>query len=380
MKKIKLLHIAQSAGYGVSAYVESLIKNIDTNVYEQYLLGSKYYDSERFYRIVNRLITIKMDRNISFYDFSTILRCRVVIKELSPDIVYCHSAKAGIYGRLACVGTRTKVVYNPHGWSFNMKCSPLKKMIYRCVEAALAITTNKIVCISDHEFNSTPRYIPSSKLVVIKNGIDVSQCNISLTKNNLTREMVGIPASAFVIGIIARISIQKGQDMLIDIAGILKEKIPNAFFLNVGGKSDDIPIEKMIEERGLHNCFFITGEVDNAINYASLFDVAVLTSRWEGFGLVLLEYMVAGKPIVAFKVDAIPEIIIDGYNGLLVKNKDLTAFAKAIFLLYKNNDLKHKLVINGRTLVQEAFDVGRVAKEHERMLADLCGFHIKNHS
>lgn len=372
MKKIKLLHIAQSAGYGVSVYVVSLIKTIDSNAYEQYLLGSEYYNSERFSKIVNGLRIIKMYRNISLNDFSTILKCRTIIKELAPDIVYCHSAKAGIYGRLACVGTRIKVVYNPHGWAFNMNCSPLKKMIYRCVEVILSIMTDKIICISDYELSSTPQYIPSSKLVVIKNGIDVSLCNISLASNYLTKEMLGIPTDAFVIGIIARISIQKGQDMLIDIAVMLKEKIPNAFFLIVGGKSDDVPIEEMIEERELQNSFLITGEVDNAINYASLFDVAVLTSRWEGFGLVLLEYMVAGKPIVAFKVDAIPEVIIDGYNGLLVKVNDLSAFAQAIFFLYKNKNLRRKLVINGRDWVRKSFDVARVAKEHERIFVRLC--------
>lgn len=371
MKKIKLLHIAQSAGYGVSIYVESLIKSIDSNTYEQYLLGSEYYDSERFSKIVNGLVTIEMARNISLNDISTILKCRIIIKELAPDIVYCHSAKAGIYGRLACVGTKIKVVYNPHGWAFNMNCSPLKKMIYRCVEVIFSIMTDKVICISDYELGSTPKYIPSSKLIVIKNGIDVSQCNISLTSNCLTKEMLGIPTDSFVIGIIARISIQKGQDMLVDIAGVLKEKIPNAFFLIVGGKSDDIPIEEIIEERGLKNSFLITGEVDNAINYASLFDVAVLTSRWEGFGLVLLEYMVADKPIIAFDVDAIPEIIIDGYNGLLVKANDLPAFAQAISILYDDKELRHKLVINGRDWVRKSFDVTRVAKEHERVFVRL---------
>lgn len=341
-------------------------------MYDQYLLGSEYYDSERFRKIVRELVTIKMDRNISLNDFSTIMKCRWIIKELAPDIVYCHSAKAGIYGRLACIGTKVKVVYNPHGWAFNMKCSLLKKIVYRCVEAMFAMVTDRIVCISDYELKSTPRYILSSKLVVIKNGINVSGCSDSLVYSKLTRKMLGIPADAFVVGLIARISIQKGQDMLVDIAAIVKKRIPNAYFLIVGGKSDDIPIERMIFEKGLSNSFLITGEVNNTINYAALFDVAVLTSRWEGFGLVLLEYMVADKPIVSFKVDAIPEIIIDGYNGLLVNINDLIAFADAISLLYNSDELKQKLVMNGKSWVKDFFDVVRVAKEHENIFVGLC--------
>ncbi|MFR1552307.1 MAG: glycosyltransferase family 4 protein [Bacteroides xylanisolvens] len=372
MDKIRLLHIAQSAGYGVTMYVESLIKSLDSNMYEQYLLGSEYYNSDRFSSIVNKLITIKMDRNISFSDYFTILKCRKIIKEFTPDIVYCHSAKAGIYGRLACVGTKTKVVYNPHGWSFNMRCSLLKRILYKYIEAIFAIITDKIVCISDYEFNSTPWCIPSSKLVVIKNGINVEQCYASLTVEKITRGALDIPENAFVVGIIARISIQKGQDMLVDIATILKQKIPNVFFLIVGGKSDDIPIEKMIDDKGVSNNFFITGEVDNAIEYASLFDVAVLTSRWEGFGLVLLEYMLANKPIVAFEVDAIPEIIINRYNGLLVPSNDLTAFADAIYSLYNDDKLKQELMMNGKLRVNALFNIKRVADEHEKNFAKLC--------
>ena len=55
MNKIRLLHIAQSAGYGVTIYVESLIKSLDSNMYEQYLLGSEYYNSDRFSSIVKKL-------------------------------------------------------------------------------------------------------------------------------------------------------------------------------------------------------------------------------------------------------------------------------------------------------------------------------------
>ena len=193
-----------------------------------------------------------------------------------------------------------------------------------------------------------------------------------MTVEKITRGALDIPENAFVVGIIARISIQKGQDMLVDIATILKQKIPNVFFLIVGGKSDDIPIEKMIDDKGLSSNFFITGEVDNAIEYASLFDVAVLTSRWEGFGLVLLEYMLANKPIVAFEVDAIPEIIINRYNGLLVPSNDLTAFADAIYSLYNDDKLKQELMMNGKLRVNALFNIKRVADEHEKNFAKLC--------
>lgn len=370
-KKVKLLHIAQSAGYGVTIYVETLIKSLNSDKFEQCLLASEYYHSKRFEDIVSNLTTIHMDRNISKEDLRTIMKCREIIKLQAPDIVYCHSAKAGIYGRLACLGTGMKVVYNPHGWAFNMKCPVVKKMSYRLVEAMFACVTDCIIAISDFEKKSTPWYIPSSKIRVIKNGIDVKHCQNVLLQNSLTRESTGIPKDAFVVGIVARISVQKGQDMLVEIAEKVKNWIPKAFFVIVGGKSDDIDIETLLEKKSLSDAFLITGEVQDAIRYASLFDVAVLTSRWEGFGLVLLEYMVAQKPIVAFSVDAIPEIVIDGYNGLLVQANDTKAFEDAIIRLHENKELIGHLTTNASDRVKSFFDLERVAKEHEDLFLEL---------
>lgn len=367
----KILHIAQSAGYGVTAYVEALIKALRNDSLCQELLGSEYYNQTKFRSIVDKLICIRMDRNITKNDFKTIIECRKIIRKEVPDIVYCHSAKAGIYGRIACFGTKTKVIYNPHGWAFNMRCSRLKKLFYGCVESFFSYFTDRIIAISDYEKESTPWYIPRKKVEVIKNGIDTKECMSILNANTLSRESVGIPKDAFVVGISARISIQKGQDMLVEIASRVKRKIPNAFFVIIGGKSDNVDIESLIEKNGLKDSFLITGEVDKAIRYVSLFDVAVLTSRWEGFGLVLLEYMLAEKPIVAFKVDAIPEVVEDKKSGILINPFDLEAFANAIVELHNDNILYSALVRNGMKRVTELFDINRVAKEHLQVIKEL---------
>lgn len=370
-KKIQLLHIAQSAGYGVTVYVDSLISSLGNTEFDQSLLCSLYYSNKEYGDNIKNLICIPMNRNIAFSDLKTIIQCRKIIKQLMPNIVYCHSAKAGIYGRLACLGTSIKVVYNPHGWAFNMKCSSLKKLFYIIVESIFAFMTDIIITISDYERKTTPRTIPFSKLKVIKNGIDVNRCRTILRSNKLSRKQFGIPDDAFVVGIIARISFQKGQDMFVDIAKKVKSVIPNAYFVIVGGKSDDIDIESLINKNGLDRCFLITGEVQDAIRYASLFDVAVLTSRWEGFGLVLLEYMVAQKPIVAFNIDAIPEIIKNESNGLLIEPFNLDAFASGIIKLYHDISFAGELANSGYDIVATSFDIKRVTNEHESLFYNL---------
>ena len=366
MKKIRILHLAQSAGYGVTIYVESLIKGLD-----QILLGSDYYNTEHFRNMVDKLITIRMDRNITKNDIKTILLCRRIIKQENPDIVYCHSAKAGIFGRLACIGTKHKVIYNPHGWAFNMKCSRLKKSFYKSIEIVFATITNRIITISDYERTTTPYQIPRNKVQTILNGIDIEANKEILEKSELTREKAGIPENKYVIGLVARISIQKGQDLFVDVARLVKNAIPNAFFVIVGDKSDNVPIEQMIASHNLQNDFLITGEVQDAIRYAALFDVAVMTSRWEGFGLVIPEYMIAKKPIVAFAVDAIPELIKHGETGILVKKENPHEMADAIIDLHNRPKVIDILVKEAYQSAIERFSLERVVKEHEKLFEEI---------
>ena len=80
--------------------------------------------------------------------------------------------------------------------------------------------------------------------------------------------------------------------------------------------------------------------------------------------MVLPEYMMAGKPIVASRVDAIPSIIEDGENGLLVEVDDAAGASKAVLQIHKNNELREKLIVHGLQDVYDKFNVRRVAAEH----------------
>ena len=105
----------------------------------------------------------------------------------------------------------------------------------------------------------------------------------------------------------------------------------------------------------------ITGWVDNPLDYASCFDVATLLSRWEGFGLVLPEYMLLGKPIVATKADAIPYVVGDA--GIIVDIDDYESASKAVLKIYKDNLCRKKLIFEGNKRL-ELFNAKRTADEH----------------
>ena len=154
---------------------------------------------------------------------------------------------------------------------------------------------------------------------------------------------------------------------------MIKKRVPEAFFVIVGDGLNRRDTERLVREYGLMDSFLITGWVDDPFNYICNFDVAMLMSRWEGFGLVLPEYMLSRKPIVAANVDAIPEIIQDGVNGLLVEREDFYGAAEAVIRLRDDEGLREYLVENGLKIVKERFDVERTAREHRDLFMRLAG-------
>ena len=93
----------------------------------------------------------------------------------------------------------------------------------------------------------------------------------------------------------------------------VKDEVPNAHFIIVGNGNQEDEIRRYAKDNGFSDSLHITGWVDDPMSYVELFDVACLLSRWEGFGLALPEYMMASKPIVASRVDAMEKLkAVDG--------------------------------------------------------------------
>ena len=368
-RKIRVLHVAEAAG-GVERYLETLFKYSKDKV-ENILVCSQNCDYEKFKKLADRVIVLKMAHDIQpSSDIKVERTLRRIIKQLKPDIVYAHSSKAGAFARIADLGLNNKVIYNPHGWAFNMQQSAKKKEMSRWVEKISAHFCDKIVCISDAEKESALRekICKPNKLQVIYNGIDLEEIEKTAP---MSRAQLGIPEGAFVIGMVGRLSKQKAPDTFVKAAKLIKEKIPNAFFLMVGDGELRDQIENLISQYDLGSSFLITGWVDNSTAYMKIMDVGMLLSRWEGFGLVLPEYMACGVPIVATDVDAIPNIIQDGVNGMLVDKDDYHKAADAVDRLFKQPDLTFSLVKTADNIVKTKFDGKRVAQNSEQLYKEL---------
>lgn len=362
MMVIRVLHVAEAAG-GVERYLHSLLKYSSNEDIENILICSQHYDLEQFKEYCKAVIQLNMAHNINLnLDTKNIKAIKRAIKQYQPDIVYAHSTKAGALTRLACINKKVPVIYNPHGWAFNMQQSSLKYNIYRLIEKIQAPFTKKIVCISEAEKISAlkNKICSENKIQVITNGIDLKELD-SVSK--LNRKDLNIPKGAFVVGQIGRLSKQKAPDVFINMAAIIKKKVPNSFFIMVGNGDQEKQIKNQIKNLGLEDSFLLTGWVNNPTAHLNCMDVATLLSRWEGFGLVLAEYMYSGTPLVATNVDAIPYVVKDGTDGLLVNPDAPEEAAQAVIRIHENKKLADKLIQNGFITANKKYDVRRVAQE-----------------
>lgn len=362
--KIRILHVVQAAG-GVDRYIRMLLKYMDKDKFENILVCSQDFHVDDYKGLVASFEQLEMNRAIGISDLKAIKTVRKLIKKYTPDIVYAHSSKAGAVARAADIGIENYCIYNPHGWAFNMKCSTKKRTIYTIIEKLETPFCDKIICISDAEKQSAleKKICRADKMQVIVNGVDIAAYENGV-HGMIKRKDLNIPENAFVVGMVGRISQQKSPDIFIRVANRIKEKIPNAHFIVVGSGEMETEIKNYAKDNDFLDSLHITGWVENPYSYIELFDVACLFSRWEGFGLVLPEYMMVGKPIVATKVDAIPNIIKDGENGILEDIDDVSGMCEAIYKLYIDKAYYNKLVNNGKVDVKERFDAKRMADEH----------------
>lgn len=368
---MKVIHIVQGGVGGTLEYLKLLIPRLEKLGYENVVIcHGEIYDE--LSKIGIRSINVEMSREISvkkdFISFSKILK---VLKSNKPDICYLHSSKAGAIGRLACLFTRTRCVYNPHGWSFAMKTVDKSRPVYIIIEKLLSLFCNKIILISEAELCIAKSFgiASANKYIIINNGIDIDKIsNASAVDRSIA---FNSDENSIIIGMVGRLTEQKDPLSFVKISAEISKVITDAKFVIVGDGNLRDKAMDLARDLGILHKLIVTGWVRNPECYIKSFDIAVLTSKWEGFGLVLAEYMAAGKPIVASNVDGIPYVITDGYDGLLVNPGDINGFVHKIISLVEDNFLANWLVQNAKKTVESKFSIERVGTEHAQLFKQL---------
>ncbi|MBI3815116.1 MAG: glycosyltransferase family 4 protein [Nitrospinae bacterium] len=294
------------------------------------------------------------------------------ILELNADLIQTSCNKSHILGSILGVLTGTPVLWTVHDYISREHFSfPLRKLL-----AVFSFFPDRIIAFSEavrRQFISEGA--PSRKIIVIHHGIDARQFREKA--NGDIRKELDISEGAKVITVIGRLSYWKGQEYLIRaIPGIINKHnnckfiiAGDAVFGEIKAKED---IKRLISDSGLTGCCIMTGWREDVPNVLKGTDILVHTSsRPEPFGLVLLEGMAMGKPVVASNAGGVVEIVEHGVTGLLVKPADSDAIAEAVIYLLSHPEDADRMGKAGKERVERFFDIKAMSKKIETVYEEI---------
>ncbi len=239
---------------------------------------------------------------------------RTLIQQREPDLIHAHLPPAELYARLALIGRSKKAfVISKHN---DERFAPVP--LPNRLASWVAGRAEKVICISKavEKYWLDASVISKKQSELVYYGMEPAQN----PDGSQFRGHLGVRSEAVLFGFVGRLVPQKAVENL--IAAFASLKAPNAHLAIVG----DGPLEKKLREKvialGVGEKVSFTGYRDDIPTVMAGIDVLVLGSNYEGFGLVLLEAMNAGKPILATRVSAIPEVVEDETTGILVPPRD----------------------------------------------------------
>jgi glycosyltransferase involved in cell wall biosynthesis len=172
----------------------------------------------------------------------------------------------------------------------------------------------------------------------------------------------------FTVGYVGRLEKVKGIEYLIKAVDLLKEKIPEIDLVVVGEGSQKAELAWLAEQMGLRGKVKFVGYKDDYIGWLKDFGVFVLPSVKESLGIILLEAMACGCPVVAAKVGGVVEVVEHEKNGLLVEPKNPTAIADAVLRIYHDRALADRLKEAAAVKVKQNFSLVEMLSEYQKLL------------
>ena len=342
---MKTLHVHRIRGIGGSErHLLTLLPALAERGIEPVLVGldDPGWDAADFYGAL-RVPSVRVR---SPRDIDPLLLARLV-RELRADVVHTHLVHADVYGGLAAKLRGSRLVSTKHN------DDPFRRGAFRHVERGLARLADGVVAITEslRRFTIDEVGVPASKVETIHYGLD------DLPDAWGVNAPDGIPEGARIALAVSRLTGQKG----IDVAIRALASLPADVVLVVLGEGPDrAPLERLARELGVERRVFLLGRVPDVAAWLRRADIFVHPARWEGFGLAVLEAMLAGLPVVATRVSSLPELVVDGETGLLVAADDAAGFAAAVSSALEQPALGDA----GRARAHAEFSVARMADRH----------------
>ncbi|MEU7551735.1 glycosyltransferase [Streptomyces sp. NPDC044571] len=304
-----------------------------------------------------------------------VLGARRVIRRVRPDVLHCHSAKAGLAGRLAARG-RVPTVFQPHAWSFDAVGGATAALALRW-ERFGARWADRVLCVSEAERRAGAAERITAHWSVIRNGVDLDHFRPGGPDRDQDRARARseLPWPAAVQGdgplavCVGRLCRQKGQDVLLQAWREVLGNLPTARLALVG----DGPDTERLRRAAPPGVLF-AGAASDIRPWLRAADLVVLPSRWEGMALAPLEAMACGRPVLVSDVSGARESLPPGQGRLcLVPPEDPTALAKALGRLLAEPRLLAELGEQAGQHARTDFDVRRTSDAVTGLYHELLG-------
>jgi glycosyltransferase involved in cell wall biosynthesis len=371
---MKIFHLITSLDNGgAENHLASLVKEqIKGNkVFVIYLKGNDYWKKKLENKGI-KIIKIKMNSLINILNFFFVItKIKRLINNHKPDVVHAHLSSMELIGAIIKFFNKKKFkfIITKHLDSFFLEGSNGQNNLLQgiFIDKFILHNANKVICIS----NQIKKYflkeinIPTNKLQIIYYGLNLNDLKNKKKINIKNIKNVKFN-NHFVICCIARHVKQKSLDFLIKTFYEVQKSNFKSKLILVGNGPETTKLKELAYQFHISKKIVWINYIENVLQILKISDVFVLPSRYEGFGLVLLEAMFAKKPIIATNVSAIPEVIKDNWNGLLIKHGDINDFKRNL-LKIKANKINKKLIDNSQKTLKTKFNFKKMIIKTSRI-------------
>lgn len=358
---MRILHVCETIIGGTGSYLAEIIPHQAARYGRQNIVllipkTQMSYCEKTILRSGIQILTFNRPTRLAGF-FAMSRAYLKALREFAPDIVHAHSSLAG--GAVRVLGARSaSIVYCPHGWSADKLDTKLVQRAAAVAERALARLPHPVVAISQYEYDRGLElgYAPA-RLKLIRNGISRQQPDVAPAPWDDDRLKILYAG---------RFDYQKGIDVLLDAVDGLDDRLSVRL---VGDFAVDAHLRLRPLPEGVQHVGWL--DRDGVVAQMKSADILVVPSRWEGFGLVAIEAMRVGVPVLATSVGGLTEILGNGRYGYLVQPEDSHALRQALERLDRPS-LKRM----GKAAQQHFLDTytaERVVRELDELYGGLTG-------
>jgi glycosyltransferase involved in cell wall biosynthesis len=290
-------------------------------------------------------------------EFPLIGRLAQKIRAGSYDAVHTHLIHADWHGVIAArrAGVR-KIFWSGHNddpFRHRLPIRLIQAYLWRRISAGIAISE------AVRQFMIKVELAPPDKAVTVRYGLNLTGTADTQVRESFRAEL-GIDPSAKVVGSVCRLIEQKGLPHALQAFRQVIDKVPDAHYVIIGDGPLRPALEAQINALGLAGRVHLPGWRSNAAALMPAFDLFLMPSLWEGFGLVVLEAMAAKLPVIASRISALPEIVIEGETGYLVAPADSDGLAQHMMRLLNDPALATPMGEAGFARLQSEFSADRM--------------------